>query len=101
MKTLLKTNPFLICLTLLLCFGITAMSYGQAVVSIDPAEVASPAAGGTLSVNIKISNGTNVAGYDLTVGFDTTALEYVELKNANYLPAGAFAAPAQVSGKTV
>ena len=58
MKTLLKTNPFLICLTFLLCFGIAAMSYGQAVVSIDPAEVASPAAGGTLSVNIKITNGT-------------------------------------------
>ena len=101
MKTLLKTNPFLICLTLLLCFGITAMSYGQAVVSIDPAEVASPAAGGTLSVNIKITNGTGVAGYDLTVGFDTSALQYVALKNATYLPAGAFAAPAQVSGNRV
>ena len=101
MKTLLKTNPFLICLTLLLCFGIAAMSYGQAVVSIDPAEVASPATGGTLSVNIKITNGTGVAGYDLTVGFDTSALQYVALKNATYLPAGAFAAPAQVSGNRV
>ena len=101
MKTLLKTNLFLICLTLLLCFGITAMSYGQAVVSIDPAEVASPAAGGTLSVNIKITNGTGVAGYNVTVGFDTSALQYVELKNSTYLPAGAFAAPAQVSGNRV
>ncbi|MCG9132688.1 hypothetical protein J5I95_13505, partial [Candidatus Poribacteria bacterium] len=91
-------NIFVICL---LCFGITAMSYGQAVVSIDPAKVVSPAAGGTLSVNIKISNGTGVAGYNLTVGFDTSALEYVEFKNANYLPAGAFAAPAQVSGNRV
>lgn len=101
MKTLLKTNPFLICLTLLLCFGITAMSYGQAVVSIDPAEVASPAVGGTLSVNIKVSNGTGVAGYDVTVGFDTSALQYVEIKNANYLPTGAFAAPPRVSGNRV
>ncbi len=91
-------NIFVICL---LCFGITAMSYGQAVVSIDPAEVASPAAGGTLSVNIKITNGTGVAGYDVTVGFDTSALQYVEIKNANYLPAGAFAAPPQVSGNRV
>ena len=89
---------FVICL---LCFGITAMSYGQAVVSIDPAEVASPAAGGTLSVNIKITNGTGVAGYNVTVGFDTSALQYVELKNATYLPTGAFAAPAQVSGNRV
>ena len=78
------------------------MSYGQAVVSIDPAESASPAAGGTLSVNIKISNGTGVAGYNLTVGFDTTALKYVEMKNSTYLPAGAFvAAPAQASGNRV
>ena len=91
-------NIFVICL---LCFGITAMSYGQAVVSIDPAEVASPAVGGTLSVNIKITNGTNVAGYDVTVGFDTSALQYVEIKNANYLPTGAFAAPPQISGNRV
>ena len=91
-------NTFVICL---LCFGITAMSYGQAVVSIDPAEVASPAAGATLSVNIKITNGTGVAGYDLIVGFDTSALQYVELKNGTYLPAGAFAAPAQASGNRV
>ncbi len=91
-------NIFVICL---LCFGITAMSYGQAVVSIDPAEVASPAVGGTLSVNIKITNGTGVAGYDVTVGFDTSALQYVEIKNANYLPTGAFAAPPRVSGNRV
>lgn len=101
MKTLLKTNLFLICLAFVMCFGIAASSYGQAVVSIDPAEVASPAAGGQLSVSIKIANGTNVAGYDVTVSFDTTALEYVEIKNADYLPGGAFAAPAQVSGGRV
>ena len=91
-------NIFVICL---LCFGITAMSYGQAVVSIDPAEAASPAAGGTLSVNIKISNGNGVAGYNLTIGFDTSALQYVEIKNSTYLPSGAFAAPPQVSGNRV
>ncbi len=101
MKTLLKTDLFLICLAFVMCFGITASSYGQAVVSIDPAEVASPAAGGQLNVNIKITNGTNVAGYNVTVGFDTTALAYVEIKNASYLPGGAFAAPAQVSGNRV
>ena len=101
MKTLLKRNVFLICLTLGLCIGITALSYGQAVVAIDPAEVASPAVGGQLSVNIKISDGTGVAGYNITVDFDTSALQYVEMKNSTYLPAGAFAAPAQVSGGRV
>ena len=101
MKTLLKTNLFLICLAFVMCFGIAASSYGQAVVSIDPAEVASPAAGEQLRVSIKITNGTNVAGYNVTVGFDTTALEYIEMKNASYLPSGAFAAPAQESGNRV
>ncbi|MYH83194.1 SUMF1/EgtB/PvdO family nonheme iron enzyme [Candidatus Poribacteria bacterium] len=101
MKTLLKRNLFFSCLVLLLCFSITALSYGQAVVSIDPAKVASPAAGAQFSVNIKIANGNGVAGYDVTIAFDTTALEYVEIKNADYLPTGAFAAPPQVSGNRV
>ena len=101
MKTLLKKSLLFTYLAVLLCFGIAASSYGQAVVSIDPAEVASPAAGEQLRVSIKIANGTNVAGYDVTVGFDTTALEYVEIKNASYLPPGAFVAPAQVSGNHV
>ena len=101
MKTLLERNLPLICFAFVMCIGITALSYGQAVVSIDPSEVASPAVGGQLSVNIKISNGTGVAGYNITVGFDTSALQYVEMKNSTYLPAGAFAAPAQVSGGRV
>ena len=101
MKTLLKRNVFLSSLALVMCFGITALSYGQAVVSIDPVVSASPAAGGTLSVNIKITNGSGVAGYEVTVGFDTSALQYVEIKNGSYLPAGAFAAPPRVSGNRV
>ena len=32
-------------LAVVMCLGFTAMSYGQAVVSVDPAEVESPAAG--------------------------------------------------------
>ena len=40
-------------LAVVMCVGFTAMSYGQAVVSVDPAEVESPAAGEELMVNIK------------------------------------------------
>ena len=101
MKRRFQKRIFLLCLISAIYFGITAMSYGAAVVSIDPAEVSSPAPGEPLRVNIKIANGTNVAGYSLTVGFDATALAYVEMKNADYLPEGAFAAPAQVSGGRV
>lgn len=86
-------NVFVICL---LCLGITAMSDGAAVVLIDPAEVASPAVGEQLTVNIKITDATGVAGYNMTVGFDPTALEYVEMKNGNYLPEGTVVTPAHV-----
>ena len=82
---------------LVCCFGITAISYGQAVVSINPAEVVSPAVGQQMTVTIKIANGTRVAGYDLTIGYDTSALQYVEITNSTYLPTGAFVAPVKVS----
>ena len=101
MKTLLKTNLFFSCFTILLCFGITALSHGQAVVSVDPAESASPGVGSQLTIRLKISNGKNVAGYEVSVNFDTSALRYVSGTNGNYLPSGAFFAPPQVSGGKV
>ena len=101
MKILLKTSLLFVCLAVLLCFGITALSYGQAIVFIDPAQVNSPDIGGQINVSIKISNGRGVAGYKVTVGFDATALQYVEIKNGDYLPAEAIVMPAQVSGDRV
>ncbi|MCY3551612.1 MAG: spondin domain-containing protein, partial [Candidatus Poribacteria bacterium] len=77
-------------LAVVMCLGFTAMSYGAAVVSVDPAEVESPAAGEQLMVNINVTGGAGVVGYQATVNFDATALEYVSAANADYLPAGAF-----------
>ena len=88
-------------LAVVMCLGFTAMSYGQAVVSVDPAEVESPAAGEELMVNINIAGGADVAGYQITVNFDPTALEYVSGGNADYLPAGAFAVPPTVTESSV
>ena len=88
-------------LTIILCIGTTAMSYGQAVVSVSPSPAASPAAGSTLKVNIQISNGRGAAGYEFTVEFDTSALTYVSAANATYLPFGAFAPSPTVSGNRV
>ena len=88
-------------LTIILCLGATAISYGEAVVSISPSPAASPAAGGTLKVNIQISNGRGAAGYEFTVEFDTSALTYVSAANATYLPSGAFAPSPTVSGNRV
>ena len=101
METVFKPNLFFTCLAVLLCFGITVISYGQAMVFIDPAQVNSPDVGGQINLSIKISNSRRIAGYQVTVGFDTTALQYVEIKNGNYLPAGAVVTPAQVSGDRV
>ena len=88
-------------LAVVMCFGFTAMSYGQAVVSVDPAEVESPAAGEELMVSINVTGGADVAGYEVVVNFDATALEYVSSANADYLPAGAFAVPAVATDSSV
>ena len=67
------------------------------VVSISPASAKSPAPGEPLVLNINITGGENVAGYELTLQFDPTALRYVSGNNANYLPVGAFVVPPLVS----
>lgn len=71
------------------------------IVSIAPAQISSPAVGAQLTVRVNIARAADVAGYDFTVGFDPTALRYVESANADYLPAGAFAAPAVASANSV
>ena len=62
-------------------------------VRITPYPVKAPTIGGQLTVNISITEGQNVGGYQATVGFDATALRYVESENGDYLPAGAFFVP--------
>ena len=88
-------------LAVVMCLGFTAMSYGQAVVSVEPAEVESPAAGEELMVSINIAGGADVAGYQVTVSFDPTALSYVSGGNADYLPTGAFAVPVSATDSSV
>ena len=78
-------------LAVAMCLGFTAMSYGAAVVSVDPATVESPAAGEQLMVNINIMGGEGVAGYQVAVNFDPTALEYVSMAEGGYLAEGASA----------
>ena len=70
-------------------------------VSVSPSPVQSPAIGEQLTVSLTIADGAKVAGYQMTVAFDTTALRYVESANGDYLPAGAFFIPATVSGNKV
>ena len=71
-------NPtkYFVILAAFMLFVFQSVSYGQTV-SIDPATIESPAAGEQLTLNINIMGGANVAGYEVTVTFDSTAtLEY-------------------------
>ena len=72
-----------------------------ATVSLMPQTVASPAIGDLLTFSLNITAGSNVAGYQATVEFDTSALRYVESASGDYLPAGAFFMPPVVEGNTV
>jgi len=49
------------------------------------------AVGERINVDIQISDAQDVAGYELTIGFDPTVLRYIGGANADYLPEGTFA----------
>ena len=73
----------------------------NATVSLSPTSIQSPAIGQQLTLSLKIADGENVAGYQATVSYDTTALRYVESANGDYLPSGAFFIPPVAEGNTV
>ena len=73
----------------------------SSIVSISPASVKSPAVGEQLMLSLNITGGENVAGYQVTVKFDPTALKYASSENADYLPADPLTVPAIVTDNTV
>ena len=81
--------------------GVQSDNSGTATVSISPSQVQSPAPGEPLVFNLNITDGEDVAGYQATLQFDTTALRYISSSNADYLPAGAFVVPTLVNGNQV
>ena len=70
-------------------------------VFVEPRQIASPTVGQQLTVNINVKEAADVMAYEVTVGFDPTALRYVSIANADYLPTGAFAAPPQATANSV
>ncbi|MDE0468634.1 MAG: hypothetical protein OYL97_16405 [Candidatus Poribacteria bacterium] len=69
---------------------VTATPDSNATVSISPASVVCPDVGKELVFSLNIEGGENIAGYQATVLFDDSALEYIESANGDYLPADAF-----------
>ena len=57
-----------------------------ATVSIEPAKIGLPEIGQQVQVRVKIADGRNVAGYQLKLAYDKTVLEYINIKNGDYLP---------------
>ncbi len=73
-------------MAVVMLFGLTALSYGAATISVDPATMDSPAVGEQFTVNINIAGGAGVAGFQVTVNYDNTALKYVSAAKGGYLP---------------
>ncbi len=87
--------------TVVMFLGFTAGSYGRALVYVSSTHDEPLAVGEQMPLNIQIVGGIGVAGYEMTVGFDPTALRYIEGMNAKYLPAGAFSVSPITSRNTV
>ncbi|MCG8621122.1 MAG: dockerin type I domain-containing protein, partial [Proteobacteria bacterium] len=65
-------------------------STSSTTLSLAPTVVSSPAIGEQFTLSLNITGGENVAGYQVTVLFDTSALRYVSSENGGYLPQGEF-----------
>lgn len=88
-----NNNVLFSVLILAFCFGMTLTSYGQAVVSIQPTTLAAPEVGEQLTVNVAITGGKAVAGYQVSVAFDPAVLSYISATDAGYFPSGAYTVP--------
>lgn len=86
---------------IMILLALPSLVFARATVSIQPGEMESPAVGQEFSVDVSISNGANVAAYQVTVEFDPQTISLVEAKNADYLPVGAFVVPAIITDKDV
>lgn len=64
-----------------------------ALLRIIPSSVETPAIGEKLHINVDISGGQNVTGYQLTVQFDATALRFISSTHGDYLPGDTFVVP--------
>ena len=104
MKIFLIRTPILILFAICICIVFTTMGYGQvdpAVISVNPATLESPMIGEELTISLDITGGVNVAGYQVTVSFDPTALRFISSENGGYLPAGALTVPPLVKDDSV
>ena len=75
------------------CFSLKAISYGEAIVSLQPTTLSMPQVGKSFTVNVHIAGGKGMAGYEVAVAFDPTVVQYVSAADAGYLNSEVFAVP--------
>lgn len=66
------------------------------VVSIVPASLESPGVGEQFSITVDIANAQNVAGYQVSLQFDSEALQYISWEQGTYLLGDIFTVPAVI-----
>ena len=76
-------------LFLLICLSISTIAAAQVEISAVPSAT-NPAVGYQIEVSINIAGGSNVAGYDFRLTFNSTALELISIENSDYLPGESF-----------
>ncbi len=82
MKQLLKVA---VC-AVVVCLSIPAIGHTQTVVSFNPSVMESPNVAQQFTIEIHITDGANVFGYEISITFDPTALSYVSVQNGEFLP---------------
>ena len=78
-----------------------SIAFSTAEISVQPAIIKSQTIGEQLAVEVKISKGKGIAGFQFILSYDTTALEYVSIKIGDYLPFDVFEVPPKVSDGTI
>ena len=94
-KQLLRFTLFL-----LMYLSVPSIAAAQVEISAVPS-ASNPAVGDTIEISINIAGASNVGGYEFTLTFNPTQLQYITVENSDFLPAGAFAFPPTVRNGSV
>ena len=76
-------------LFLLVYLSVASTAAAQVEISVVPSAT-NPAVDYQIEVSINITGGSNVAGYDFRLTFDSTILEFITIENSDYLPGEPF-----------
>ena len=81
---------FLFTLFLLVCLSLPSTVAAQVEISAVPS-TNTPPVGYQIEVSINITGGSNIGGYEFTLTFSSTELEFISVENSDYLPEDAWA----------